>query len=169
MNSEIKQGLWQQFGAAIDMLEDGIQRCPDNVWQAVMWVDDDDVRYGQVWFVAYHTIKWLDLYLTGTKEGFAPPTPFLADGLPEQPYTKDHILGYLNATRKKCQMMAESLTEEKAKRRCVFNWMSPTFLELQLYSMRHVQEHAGQLSLFLGQQGVRGIDWISIAKTVSGS
>jgi hypothetical protein len=27
-------------------------------------------------------------------------------------------------------------------------------LELQLYNLRHVQEHAAQLSLFLGQNGV---------------
>src|SRR5690242_15065334 len=29
-----------------------------------------------------------------------------------------------------------------------------SFLELQLYNMRHVQEHAAQLNLFLGQHGV---------------
>jgi len=42
--------------------------------------------------------------------------------------------------------------------------LEPTFLELQLYSMRHVQEHAAQLGLFLGQNGVSGPDWIPKAK-----
>jgi uncharacterized damage-inducible protein DinB len=163
MDNAIKNALWQQYGAAIDMLEDGIQRCPEAVWQAVMWADDEDSRYGQFWFVAYHTVKSIDAYLTGTWEGFAPPAPFLAGQLPEEPYTKPQILSYLQACRDKCQRMIESLTDETAMRTCVFDWMSPSYFELQIYTMRHVQEHAGQLSLFLGQHGVQGMDWISIA------
>lgn len=37
----------------------------------ILWKDADDERYGQFWFVAYHTLKWLDLFLTGTMERFA--------------------------------------------------------------------------------------------------
>jgi hypothetical protein len=33
-----------------------------------------------------------------------------------------------------------------------FDWREVSFVELQLYSMRHVQEHAAQLSLMLGQK-----------------
>jgi hypothetical protein len=65
-------------------------------------------------------------------------------------------------------MIIEGLTDEQAYRVCKFNWMEPTFLELQLYSMRHVQEHAAQLNLVLGQQGVSGQDWVAKAReTVS--
>ncbi len=42
--------------------------------------------------------------------------------------------------------------------------MEPAFLELQLDCMRHGMEHAGQLSYFLGQQGVMGMDWVSQAR-----
>jgi hypothetical protein len=42
--------------------------------------------------------------------------------------------------------------------------MQPSYLELQLYSMRHVQEHAAQLSYVLGQHEVEGLDWIASAK-----
>ena len=35
--------------------------------------DEEDARYGQFWFIAYHTLFWLDLFLTGSSEGFAPP------------------------------------------------------------------------------------------------
>jgi hypothetical protein len=42
--------------------------------------------------------------------------------------------------------------------------MEPSFLELQLYAMRHVQEHEGQLSLFLGQHDVTGFDWVASAR-----
>jgi hypothetical protein len=100
----------------------------------------------------------------GADEGFAPPSPFTRGALPEQPYPKEQILAYLGQCRGKCQATIETLTEEKAQQRCVFEWMAPSFLELQLYSMRHVQEHAAQLSLALGQQGVTGFDWIATAR-----
>ena len=58
--------VWKQYGAAIDMLEDAIRLCPDPLWKAILWQDTEDVRYGEFWFVAYHALFWLDLYLTGT-------------------------------------------------------------------------------------------------------
>jgi hypothetical protein len=159
-----KASIWNQFGAALDMLGDTIVLCPDPLWSTVLWKDPEDVRYGQFWFIAYHTLFWLDLFLTGTMEGFKPPSPFVRGMLPEQPYTKDQILTYLSACRRKCQATIEELTDEKAQQRCVFEWMEPSFLELQLYSMRHVQEHTAQLSLALGQQDVTGMDWVAGAR-----
>ncbi len=165
MNVDWKRSTWNQFGAALDMLDDVVRLCPDALWTAVLWKDPDDERYGQFWYLAYHTLKWLDLYLTGSLEGFAPPPPFLAKGLPDQPYTREEILGYLTACREKCRTTIEGMTDERAQQRCVFEWMEPTFLELMLYTMRHVQEHTAQLSLLLGQHGVTGMDWIPIARS----
>lgn len=164
MDTTLNTSIWQQFGASIDMLDDAISICPDQLWSAVLWTDSEDSRYGQFWFVAYHTLFWLDLFLTGSKEGFLPPKPFIRGALPEKPYTKDDVLTYLKQCRQKCQATLETLTDEKAHRVCKFEWMEPTFRELQLYSMRHVQEHAAQLSLFLGQNGVSGPDWVAKAR-----
>jgi len=163
MKIDWRTSTWKQFGAAIDTLGDAIRLCPDHLWTVVLWKDLDDERYGQFWFVAYHALFWLDLFLTGTKEGFVPPSPF-SRALPEHPYTKDQILAYLGVCREKCQSMIEGLTDEKAQQRCVFEWMEPSYLELQMYSMRHVQEHAAQLSLVLGQHDVTGLDWIASAR-----
>ncbi|GAA5527027.1 DinB family protein [Herpetosiphon gulosus] len=163
MESIWKTSVWQQFGAAIAMLEDPIVRCPDQLWTSVLWEDPDDPRYGHFWFVAYHTLFWLDLFLTGSSEGFKPPAPFVRGSLPENPYTKDQVLTYLQDCRQRCKATIMGLTDAKAQERCVFEWMQPSFLELQLYSMRHVQEHAAQLSLVLGQQGIAGADWIAQA------
>jgi hypothetical protein len=160
----LKTVIWQQFGASIDMFDDAIVLCPDQLWTAVLWKDPDDAQYGQFWFVAYHTLFWLDLYLTGAKEGFAPPAPFIRGALPDKPYTKDQIRWYLDQCRRKCQSTIEALTDEKAHRRCTFEWFEASFLELQLYSMRHVQEHAAQLSLLLGQHDVSGLDWVTKAR-----
>jgi hypothetical protein len=164
MDDLLKSSIWQQFGAAIDMLDDAIRLCPDPLWTAALWKDPDDERYGQFWFVAYHTLFWLDLYLTGSSEGFAPPTPFIRGALPEKPYTKDQIRAYLDQCRRKCQSTIEALTDEEARQRCTFDWIEASFLEMQLYSMRHVQEHAAQLNLLLGQHDVSGLDWVTTAR-----
>lgn len=164
MESIWRTSVWQQFGAAIDMFEDAITLCPDDLWTTVLWQDPDDVRYGELWFVAFHTLCWLDIFLTGSEKGFAPPPPFTRTSLPDQPYTKVQILAYVGHCRSKCRSTIMALTEEQAQQRCVFGWMEPSFLELQLYSMRHVQEHAAHISLALGQQGVTGFDWVVYAR-----
>lgn len=164
MDSSLKTMVWQQFGAAIDTLGDAIRLCPDELWTAVLWRDPDDVAYGEFWFVAYHTLYWLDLYLTGASEGFKPPSPFIRGALPEKPYTKEQVLAYLDECRRKCQSTLMGMTDETANRRCTFEWIEASFLEMQLYCMRHVQEHAGQLSMLLGQHDVPGIDWVTKAK-----
>lgn len=159
-----KDSVWRQYGAAIDMLDDAIGFCPEQLWATVVWKDDEDERYGQFWCVAFHTLCWLDIFLHGSEQDFAPPPPFSREDLPQQPYTKEQILWYLADCRRRCQSTITALTEEQAQRRCVFAWMEPSFLELQLYSMRHVQEHAAQLSLVLGHQGVAGFDWVAHAR-----
>jgi hypothetical protein len=168
MDTNLKTSLWLQFGAAIDTLDDAINLCSDPLWTAVLWPDEEDARYGQFWFVAYHTLFWLDLYLTGSSDGFAPPAPFIRGALPDEPYTKDQVRAYLIHCREKCRATIEALTDERAQQLCPFRWMEPSFLELQLYCMRHVMEHAAQLGYFLGQYGVAGIDWVSQARNSDG-
>lgn len=168
MGIDYRAIVWNQYGAALDMLGDAIRLCPDSLWTLKVWSDDDDERFGQFWFVAYHTVFWSDLYFTGASEGFLPPAPFIRGKLPEHPYTKEHVLDYLGHCRRTCQATLEALTDERAQQTCVFRWMEPTYLELQIYAMRHVQEHAGQLSLVLGQQGVVGFDWVASARPNAG-
>ena len=162
--------IWQQFGAAIDTLDEVLRACPDDLWRARLWDNPSErPEYSQVWYRVYHTLFWLDLYLTGAEEGFAPPAPFSLvemqeDDLPERSYTKDELQAYLAYCRRKCQATIEALTDETAQRRCRFAWGDVSFVELQLYNMRHVQEHAAQLSLLLGQQGVSTTDWVPTAR-----
>ena len=165
MDIDIKTILWQQFGAAIDTLDDAIRLCPEEHWTAVLWKDEEDERFGQFWFVAYHTVFWLDLYVTGsTHDGFKPPAPFVRGKLPDNPYTQEQVQGYLHECRRKCQTIIEGLTEEKANQTLTYNWVEGSFLEMMLYTMRHIMEHAAELHLVLGQRGVTGSDWIVKAK-----
>ncbi len=164
--------IWQQFGAAIDMLDNALRACPDELWRDRLWDHPSErPEYSQFWYLVYHALFWLDLYLTGAEEGFVPPAPFTLieqddDGpLPERPYTKDELQAYLDDCRKKCQATIEALTDEAAERRCRFGWGEVSFGELLLYNMRHVQEHAAQLNLRLGQKVGEAPDWVAKAKS----
>ncbi|HEX6541202.1 MAG TPA: DinB family protein, partial [Ktedonobacterales bacterium] len=172
--------LWKQFGATIDMLENALIACPSAQWAGHLWSDPSGQpqpsRFDAFWSLTHHTLFWLDFYLTGSLEGFTPPTPFTVDeeGAPErippdQPYTREELHAYLVQLRQKCQTTLHSLSDEQAHRQVVFPWLGEepmSFLELQLHSMRHVQEHAAQLSLFLGQHGIpdEALDWVPRAK-----
>ena len=72
--------LWRQFGAAIDMLNEALRDCPDELWEKRLWEDQPDqwvaAGFSTFWYLGCHTLFWLDLYLTGAEEGFAPPEPF---------------------------------------------------------------------------------------------
>jgi hypothetical protein len=164
MEPNISTIVWNQYGAAMDMLADVIRACPEPAWTVALWPDTDDARYGQFWFIAYHAIYYIDLYHKGNGQGFAPPAPFLKRALPEHPYTKEQVLGYLDHCRTKCRATLAALTAEQAQQRCVFGWIEASYIELQIYAMRHVQEHSSQLGLALGQQEVTGFDWLTRAR-----
>jgi len=148
MDETARKELWQQFGAAIDMLENAMAACPEKLW-------GDQSRYHQFWYMVYHTLFWLDLYLSESFEGFAPPKPFTmvemdpAGVMPERVYTKEELLNYLNHCREKCRTKIEGLTEEKARQRFRLERMDYSIAELMLYNMRHVQHHTAQLNLLL--------------------
>ena len=156
--------IWQQFGAAIDMLENAIVACPEEVWNG-----RTQRRETEVWYLVFHTLFWLDLYLSDSVEGVAPPTPFTLDELdpagllPERVYTKDELLAYLEHGRKKCRATIEALTDEKALERFRIGSMDLSITESHLYSMRHVQHAAGQLNLILRQTIDSAPRWVKRA------
>ncbi len=153
--------LWRQFGTAINAFGDALRKCPDELWEKRLWEDEPDqwvaAGFSAYWYLCYHTLFWLDLYLTGAEEGFIPPEPFdlvemkAGEVLPRT-YTRAELLGYLDYCRRKCQETIGALSVEQANRPCRFPWGELPFAELLLYTMRHVQEHAAQLHMFLGQQ-----------------
>jgi hypothetical protein len=163
--------IWSQFGAAIDTLDDMLRLCPDGLWRERLWENSAGrPEYAEFWYRVYHALFWLDLYLTGAEEGFAPPAPFeliemKEDDLPERVYTREELQGYLAHGRKRCQATIDGMTDETAQRLCRFGWGEVSFAELLLYNMRHVQEIAAQLSLFLGQRGVPVPDYVPTARS----
>ena len=164
--------LWRQFGASIDMLSECLRDCPHELWEKSLWDDQPDQwvasGFSSFWYLSYHTLFWLDLYLTGAEEGFTPPAPFdlvemeAGESLPRI-YTREELLGYLETCRRKCQETINTMSNEQARRLCSFSWGELSFAELQLYNLRHVQEHGAQLRMFLGQQAGKSTGWVSTA------
>ena len=165
--------LWRQFGAAIDMLGNTLRDCPDELWEKRLWDDQPGqwvaAGFSAFWYISYHALFWLDLYLGGAEDGFAPPAPLdlvemdPGETLPRV-YSRDELLGYLEHCRRRCQETLATLSDGQASQLCRFSWGELTFAELQLYNLRHVQEHGAQLRMFLGQQAGQSARWESRAK-----
>ena len=166
--SLLKTILWRQFGAAIDMFENATHACPDELWRVRLWnTASMPPELSEFWYIVFHTLFWLDLYLSGSIEGFAPPPPFTLDELspagllPDRVYTKHELQTYLDHGRKKCRETIEALTEEKADQLCRFFSRENAFAEVLLYNMRHMQEHAAQLNMILGQKTGIESGWVA--------
>lgn len=166
----IKQNLWLQFGASIDMLKNAIQLWPDERW-------DTDKR---VFYISYHCLVFLDYYLTVPSENLSSPLSFtiamqgeiltetVDDLIPDRVYSKQELLDYLQASRDKCRALIASLTEEKLEERWIeqpeSGSMNYSVFEILLYNMRHVQHHSAQLNMMLRNEINHAPDWISRAK-----
>lgn len=179
MDNPLGASVWKQFGAAIDMLDNAVVACPNALWTERLWQVPASSEYlpefAEFWYLAFHTLFCLDLYLADVPgEEFVPSAPFPVEddeSLPEQPYTKEQVRAYLAVVRQKCHDKLMALTDERAFRIVEMPWLrerSVNYLELQLYNMRHVQEHAAQMSLLLGRHAIPNADealhWIAQAR-----
>jgi hypothetical protein len=167
MTSLLKEILWLQFGAAIETLQNALNACPEDRWQAHLWrAPEGRPEFTEFWYVAYHAIFWLDYYCSESAEGFTAPPPFTlsefdSDGaVPERVYTKQELQTYLEYARTKCRTKIEGLTDENEPQQVRNNWRVKTVAELLLYNMRHVQEHAAHLNMLLGQQTDSAPGWV---------
>lgn len=151
MDQNCKTLIWNQMGAAIDSLGKAIDHTPDEHWT-------DDTEYHQIWYMAFHTIFWLDYYLSIPTEEFAPPAPFTMSEMdpsgiiPDPAYTKEQLKTYLAYCREKTKNLILNLTEEQAGYLCHTSKVDIRLDEMLLYSMRHTQHHTAQIHLLLRQR-----------------
>jgi hypothetical protein len=163
MDNGRNEMIWSQFGASLEMLENAIAACPDEVWGAA-------AGFQEFWYISFHTLFWLDLYLHGPIEGFLPPEPFGTEELdskgvfPERVYRKEELLGYLQHCRTRLRNTLNRLDDEMASRPITHGSRSMSFEELLWYNMRHVQHHTAQLNLILRQRTDTAPGWVSKTK-----
>src|SRR4051812_43063906 len=100
MIEPLKESLWTQFGASIDMLKNAITQWPEENWET-------NKRF---FYMAYHTLVFLDYYLEIPCKAFNSPLPFtltapadipadaIDDVIPNRIYSKTELLSYLQAS-----------------------------------------------------------------------
>lgn len=164
MDDAVKAVLWRQFGAAIDTIGNAMDACPDEAWAV-------GPPERQVWYLAYHTLFWLDFYLANEGNAYVPPAPFgmeemdPAGAFPPQPHTRDELHALLRHGRARCKATIMGLTAETAwETRRLGSKAEGPLLELLLYNLRHVQHHAAQMNLLLRQLTDSATGWVYVAR-----
>jgi DinB family protein len=171
MIQHLRNALWNQFGASIDMLKNIIGLWPDQHWNLT----------NKVYYLSYHTFLFLDYYLTIPPTNYAAPLPFtmlspdkvppyaVDDLLPGRLYSQNELLDCLQSCRQKCKQVISSLTEESMQRLWIdqpddiagSSTLKYSVLEIILYNLKHVQHHVGQLNLLLREETGLAADWVS--------
>lgn len=157
--------LKSQYFAALMMLEATVQKCPASLW-------DDEQDRNPFWRVAYHVLFYTHLYLQPTEADFRlwekargeaqyfGPIFFEGNRMPiiAEPYTPAEILEYLNFCRGEVTRLVPSLDYSAPSG---FGWIPLNKLELQLYNIRHIQHHTGELYERLGARAQKhDLPWI---------
>lgn len=130
--------------------------CPEHLW-------DNGTQF---WYHAFHTLFFLDYYLTPDVSQYEIPAPFelseFEDRMPSRTYTQTELLAYLDHCRAKSRNLIGSLTDETSKNdwQNLSKTMRYNFVEIILYNMRHVQHHTGQLNLLLRQGMGDAPQWV---------
>ena len=166
----LRTALERQYRAALAMLRDAVERCPEPLW-------DDPAPTNAFWQVAYHTLYFTHLYLQPEEAAFRPWPGHQADvqhpdgiagpddpasALPLVPetYSRDQVLAYathLDAMLHDAVEALDLLAPDSG-----FWWYRPMAkLEHQLVNLRHLQHHAAQLADRVRNHAGVGVDWVS--------
>jgi len=144
----LKQILQSQYGAALRMLSDCVAACRDEYWEGAI----ANATFRQI---AYHTLFFTDLYLSPGgghfelrelhQRGGDERGPTLCVGL-----ERKETLAYARVCRRKVGESVRAETERSLMGPCGFNGrQGMSRAELHVYSIRHVQHHAGAMAAYL--------------------
>lgn len=157
--------LTGQFEASLCMMNDCLVKCPPGHWDGIVG------KY-PFWTVAYHTLCFVDLYLSPDKDAFefrdVHPCGWkeFDDEYPSRRFEQNELIAYLAICRSKMLSTIAGESAETLQGASGFSWLSFTRGELHLYNMRHVQHHTGQLSAYLRRvdpvfQNPKTVRWVS--------
>jgi hypothetical protein len=160
------QVIISQYLAALEMLKQTIVQCPDLIWVS----PDDKTKF---WHIAYHALFYTHLYLQDSEQDFEPwskhrdeyqfigqvPWPPHAPPQIGEPYDRESVLEYLAVCQEQVLERVPRLNLEAASG---FDWLPFGKLELQLYTIRHIQQHTGELMERLGTRAGVEIDWVGM-------
>ena len=164
----IPESLTSQYRAALRMLRSAVETCPESLWT-------DRTPTNRFWRVAYHSVYYVDLYLSGSPESFEPwekgrvdhqylgrkPSPPHDEPKIGEPYTQAEILEYLDRV---AASVPARVREHPLEGPSGFPWLPFNRLELHLYSIRHLQHHAGQLIDRIRERRGIGVGWVGMVR-----
>jgi hypothetical protein len=159
MIEHIRKILTGQFEAALCMLHDCVRKCPPEHWDA-------QIARFTFWHVAYHTLCFVDLYLSPSDTSFEPRAihPLglreLIAEFPSRRFTPEEITAYVAICRQKAVETLAAETPASLQGPSGFPRLPFSRAELHLYNIRHIQHHTGQLSAFLRRLDIHA-DWVS--------
>ena len=152
MTEHLKAILTGQFQASLSMLNQCVRLCPPEHWEGM--IANRTFRT-----IAYHTLFFVDFYLTPREGDFALRHLHhrggneLVDGAPLIGLPKDDTVGYVEICRAKLlETMASETAASLAGPSGFSSWFRGLAIsrgELHLYNIRHVQHHTGQMSAYL--------------------
>lgn len=151
---------------------------PDRLWQ----------KEERFYYMAYHTVIFLDYYTTYPVKEFEPylsftivpeselPPDAIDDVLPQTHYSQAEVISYIDIIRNKC----EALIGSRASQNLMVKWIEKgevelhglcpsvvenyTLLEILFYNFRHVQHHVAQLNYILRRNANIAAEWRSQAE-----
>jgi len=161
----VPAALKSQYHAALAMLKQAIDRCPDDLWTA-----QGDAT--QFWQVAYHAIFYTHLYLQPDEQAFHPweshreeyqfleavPWPPHRSPRIGEPYSKALVLEYWQVCDAMIDCGVDQLDLDAGE--CGFSWYEMPKLEHQMMNIRHIQHHAAQLAERIRSATGMAADWI---------
>ena len=146
--------LISQYQASLEMLKQTITRCPESIWNAA----SDKNKF---WQVAYHALYFTHEYLADSYETFTPWVKHrdvydFDESQIFEPYDKETVLEYLAFCQQEVAERVPRLNLEEPEG----HGRSMITLELQIYSIRHLMQHTGELMERLGARTDAQIDWV---------
>ncbi|HKI58200.1 MAG TPA: DinB family protein [Trueperaceae bacterium] len=171
-NASLRSALKSQYHAALAMLREAVERCPDALWA-------DPGPKNAFWQVAYHTLYFTHLYLMPEEAGFRPwehqrPAQH-PDGIPGRPdpasdlplvpdaYSREQVLAYWQVLDGMVDACVDTL--ELGRGDSGFPWYRMSKLEHQLVNLRHLQHHAAQLADRVRAAADVGVRWVGWGPT----
>ena len=146
---DIKKVIQSQYLASLAMLKQAIAKCPLNVW-------DDPQEKDRFWFVAYHTLYYAHRYLKAQDKGYArwERRQHSQQGVP---FSKEEIFERLAFVE---QDVARQIPLMDLDGKSGYAGFLTNKLELQLYNIRHIQQHTGELYQRLSASNIK-LPWVS--------
>ncbi len=146
--------LTSQYLASLAMLKQTIEACPDDMWNA----PQDTNRF---WQVAFHALYFVHEYLADSFDSFRYWSKHRAgyEDFPApqgEPYDKKAILEYLAF----CQQHVIERVPQLKLEAMEADGGEYSIMELQIYSIRHIMQHTGELMERVGSRARAEIDWV---------